>query len=395
MDKIKTALNQLGRGGMIIVVDDQNRENEGDLIAAADLITPQQINFMITHGRGLVCLALPGTRIDKLQLPLLQRTAVDHDHHGTAFTFSLDAKNGITTGISAYDRTHTIKLAMQPNVNPDNFVVPGHIFPLRAKERGVLERRGHTEAAVDLTRLAGLEPGGVICEILNDDGTMMRLPELEIFAEKHQLPLISIEDLVALRERLEITQAEAKLPTKWGDFNVCIYKDIDDHDNVVLWHGDFKKVPSPLIRIHSECLTGDVFGSKKCDCGDQLEESIQQIATEPAGMIIYLRQEGRGIGLAQKIKAYALQEQGLDTVEANHVLGYPTDNRRYDLAIRILTDFGINRVRLLSNNPAKIQAFTHSHITCERVALVIPPCPENTLYQQTKIQKLGHILNEY
>jgi 3,4-dihydroxy 2-butanone 4-phosphate synthase/GTP cyclohydrolase II len=396
MDKIETAIAQLRQGGMIVVVDDENRENEGDLVAAASLIEPQHINFMITHGRGLVCLALPVARANQLHLPIMQRTAMDHDHYGTAFTFSIDARCGITTGISASDRAHTIKLSMQTDVKAEDFVVPGHIFPLRAKEGGVLTRRGHTEAAVDLTRLAGLEPGGVICEILNEDGTMMRLPALHKFATQNQLPLVSIEDLVQLRKKLEATPAEANLPTRWGNFKIRIYPDKDGKEHVVLWRGDLTVHSSPpLVRVHSECLTGDVFGSKKCDCGEQLQESLSQIAAEPSGMIIYLRQEGRGIGLMKKIQAYALQEQGLDTVEANQALGCPVDSRTYEAVIQILSDFGLKSIRLLSNNPSKIISLQQSSIDCNRIPLIIPPQRENAFYQQIKQTKLGHLQEIY
>lgn len=394
MDKIETAIDQLRQGGMIVVVDDENRENEGDLIAPAALIDSHHINFMITHGRGLVCLALPAARADQLHLPIMQRTAADYDHFGTAFTFSIDARCGITTGISAHDRAHTIRLSMQADVQAEDFVVPGHIFPLRAKESGVLARRGHTEAAVDLTRLAGLEPGGVICEILNEDGTMMRLPALREFAAQHQLPLISIDDLVQWRKKLEKTPAEANLPTRWGNFKIRIYPDKEGKEHVVLWHGDLHH-SSPLVRVHSECLTGDVFGSKKCDCGEQLQESLCQIAAEPSGMIIYLRQEGRGIGLMKKIQAYALQEQGLDTVEANHALGCPADGRTYEMVVHILSDFGLQSVRLLSNNPRKITSLQQSSIDCDRVPLIIPTCIENSFYQQVKQTKLGHLQEIY
>lgn len=395
MDKIETALAQLRQGGMIVVVDDENRENEGDLVVAASLIEPHHINFMITHGRGLVCLALPVERANHLHLPIMQRTAMDYDQFGTAFTFSIDARYGITTGISASDRAHTIRLSMQSDVKAEDFVVPGHIFPLRAKEGGVLTRRGHTEAAVDLTRLAGLDPGGVICEILNEDGTMMRLPELCEFAIQNQLPLVSIEDLVQLRTKLENIPAEATLPTRWGNFKIRVYPDKDGKEHVVLWHGDLNHPTPPLVRVHSECLTGDVFGSKKCDCGEQLQESLSQIAAEPSGMIIYLRQEGRGIGLMKKIQAYALQEQGLDTVEANQALGCPIDSRTYEAVIQILSDFDLQSIRLLSNNPRKISSLQQSSITCNRVPLIIPTQIENTFYQQIKQTKLGHLQEIY
>lgn len=391
MDKIETAIEHLRTGKMIVVVDDENRENEGDLITAAELITPAQINFMITHGRGLVCLALPAARIDHLQLSLLKSSKKNQDSFSTAFTESIDAKEGVTTGISAFDRAQTIRQAMQKNASGHDFVVPGHMFPLRAQPGGVLTRRGHTEAAVDLTSLAGLEPGGVICELLNADGSMMRLPQLEIFAKQHQLPLISIEDLVKFRLSFSSMNAHATIPTAWGDYFVRVFSDEQGREHLVLWRGELSLVESPLVRIHSECLTGDVFGSKKCDCGQQLEHSMRQIANEKAGMIIYLRQEGRGIGLSEKIKAYALQEKGFDTVEANQLLGHPADGRSYGIVVKILEEFGINSVRLLSNNPLKIESLRSANIACSRISLAIPSHPENHFYLQTKIQKLGHI----
>lgn len=389
MHKIEEALAYLRNGKMIIVVDDEKRENEGDLVVAASSITPEQINFMITYGRGLVCLALPPSRVKAMGLPLLQRNTQEQDHYGTAFTLSIDAKTGISTGISAYDRAHTIKLAMCSAVASNDFVVPGHVFPLQAKEKGVLERRGHTEAAVDLTRLAGLEPGGVICEILNEDGTMMRLPQLQKFAHKHDLPLIKINDLIAFRRQTESIFPTTTIPTRWGNFNLLVYPD-GGKEHVVLCHGKIEDIENPLIRIHSECLTGDIFGSRKCDCGDQLDESLKRIAREPAGMIIYLRQEGRGIGLTKKIQAYALQAKGFDTVEANQILGCDVDSRTYDTAVKVLRNFNIKSVRILTNNPDKVNTLREAGIKCSRSSLTIPATTENYLYQKTKIQKLGH-----
>ena len=393
MSHITDVLHSLQQGSMIIVVDDEDRENEGDLICSASLITAEQVNFMARFGRGLICIALPSDQIEKLDLSLMLRNEGESDAFGTAFTYSIDAKDGITTGISAHDRALTIRLAVDPNTTVDKLVVPGHIFPLKAKNGGVIERRGHTEAAVDLTRLAGLIPGGVICEILNDDGTMMRLPDLKIFAKQHNLPIVSIDELVKYRITTEIKSVcETVLPTPWGLFNHSIYHDSTGKEHVLMSLGSFSADDIPLVRIHSECLTGDVFESLRCDCGAQLKQSLHLLKQEGAGVLIYLRQEGRGIGLTEKIKAYGLQDQGLDTVEANHALGHATDLRRYDVAIKMLQDLGITKVRLLTNNPIKINYLEQRGITVIHCPLLVEINKHNKRYQQSKAQKLGHLI---
>lgn len=392
MDCIEKALNQLQKGGMVVVVDDENRENEGDLVCLASTVTAEQINFMCKYGRGLICLGLPPKQIKQLALPLMSRKDGLGDFFGTAFTYSIDAKEGVSTGISAADRALTIRLAANSATTPDQLSVPGHVFPLEAKLGGVLERRGHTEASVDLSRLAGVEPGGVICEIMNEDGTMMRLPDLQIFAKQHQLPLISIQDLVDYRLNQELkNKCQSYLPTPLATFNQRIYHDVQGREHVLLWLGDLN-AKVPLVRIHSECLTGDVFGSLRCDCGLQLSQSIELISREKAGILMYLRQEGRGIGLTEKIKAYALQDQGLDTVEANHALGHEADVRSYEMPLKMLFDLGIHKIRLLTNNPLKISYLERHSIKVERIPLLVTSTPYNECYQSTKAAKLGHLI---
>lgn len=393
MASITEALCSLQQGAMIIVVDDEGRENEGDLICSASLVTAEQVNFMARFGRGLICLALPPEQIEKLDLSLMVRNAGESDAFGTAFTYSIDAKDGITTGISAHDRALTIRLAVDPNTTVDKLVVPGHMFPLKAKSGGVTERRGHTEAAVDLTRLAGLVPGGVICEILNDDGTMMRLPSLKTFAQEHNLPIISIDELVKYRINTEIkSMCKTVLPTPCGLFNQSIYHDSVGKEHVLMSLESFSIDDVPLVRIHSECLTGDVFESLRCDCGAQLKQSLRLIEQEGAGVLIYLRQEGRGIGLTEKIKAYALQDQGLDTVEANHALGHATDLRQYEVAVKMLQDLGVTAVRLLTNNPSKINYLEEHGIKVIPSPLLIEINKYSERYQQSKAEKLGHYI---
>lgn len=393
LDTIEDALLQLQSGGMIVVVDDENRENEGDLVCAAVTITADQVNFMSKFGRGLICVALPPEQISRLKLPMMSRNIGEGDAYGTAFTYSIDAKQGISTGISAADRALTIRLAVDPLTAPDALSVPGHIFPLEAKGGGVLVRRGHTEASVDLTQLAGLESGGVICEILKEDGSMMRLPDLKIFAKQHDLPLISIHDLVQYRLEKEIHAiCETHLPTPLATFNQRIYHDNNGREHVLLWTGDLTSVQNPLVRIHSECLTGDVFQSSRCDCGSQLNKALTLIAQEGTGILIYLKQEGRGIGLTEKIKAYALQDHGLDTVEANIALGHKVDLRSYDVALKMLQDLQVKRVRLLTNNPLKVQYLQQYQIEVTRLPHIVEPTPHNQFYQQTKARKLGHFL---
>ncbi len=381
-------------GKMLILVDDENRENEGDLIIAADHITPEAINFMTQYGRGLVCMPLHQDIISQLHLPKM--VAENHSRQGTPFTVSIGAAQGITTGISATDRARTVQAAANPAATPNDIVSPGHIFPLCADSGGVLARRGHTEGCVDLARLAGLRQAAVLCEITNTNGTMARMPELEVFAKEHDLGILLIDDIAKYRlqhEALVHEQAAAKIPIKGiGDFTLKILTDdITKQQFVVLQAGELKS--SALVRIHSECFTGDLLGSMRCDCGSQLHTALQQIHTE-GGVLLYMPQEGRGIGLLNKIKAYALQDNGLDTVEANHKLGLPIDSRDYGWCAQILKSLGVNEVRLLTNNPKKIIGLeTYGVKVKERVALEIETNPYNEQYLQTKKEKLGHLLN--
>lgn len=391
MVNISDALEFLQQGKMIVVVDDAHRENEGDLICAASTVTAEQINFMAKYGRGLICVALPSEQIERLGLPLMVRGEDETDMFGTAFTYSVDAKEGVTTGISAHDRALTIRLAADPHSTQDMLVVPGHMFPLVAKKDGVFERRGHTETAVDLTRLAGLVPGGVICEILHDDGTMMRLPELKKFAHMHGLPIISVEDVVQYRISTEIKKmSTTTLPTPWGVFDVAVYHDVMRREHLCMTLGKCAPEDKPIVRIHSECLTGDVFESLRCDCGMQLKQSLQLIGKHGQGVIIYLRQEGRGIGLTEKIKAYALQDEGLDTVEANHALGHPTDARHYEVAVKMLRDLSLNNIFLLTNNPYKNNYLKQHKIEVTQLALLAEVNQYSERYQRSKATKMGH-----
>lgn len=391
MVNISEALEFLQQGKMIVVVDDAHRENEGDLICAASTVTAEQINFMAKFGRGLICVALPSEQIERLGLPLMVRGEDETDMFGTAFTYSVDAKEGVTTGISAHDRALTIRLAADPHSTQDMLVVPGHMFPLVAKKDGVLERRGHTETAVDLTRLAGLVPGGVICEILHDDGTMMRLPELKKFAHMHGLPIISVEDVVQYRISTEIKKmSTTTLPTPWGVFDVAVYHDVMGREHLAMTLGTCAPEDKPIVRIHSECLTGDVFESLRCDCGMQLKQSLQLIGKHEQGVLIYLRQEGRGIGLTEKIKAYALQDEGLDTVEANHALGHAIDARRYEVAVKILRDLNLTTIFLLTNNPSKIKFLRQYGIEVSPLALLVEVNQYSERYQRSKATKMGH-----
>lgn len=393
LDSIQQAILELKHGRMIVVVDDEHRENEGDLICAANLVSAEHINFMATYGRGLICLALPSEQINKLNLPLMRRKEIFEDVYETAFTYTIDAKEGISTGISAADRALTIKLAVQPETREEQLCVPGHIFPLRAQDGGVFKRRGHTEAAVDLTKFAGLNPGGVICEILNPDGSMMRLPDLRIFCERHKLALISIQDLVKYRLDTEIkSMGESSLPTPAATLQQRVYHDKQGREHVLLWKGNVSATKNPLVRIHSECLTGDVFESCRCDCGPQLKTALDLISEEESGILVYLRQEGRGIGLTEKIKAYALQDTGMDTVEANTALGHDVDRRTYEVALKMLSDLGVNSVRLLTNNPLKVSYLEQHQIRVSRIPLLIEPTTHNEHYQQTKARRLGHFI---
>ncbi len=399
-DEIADALAAIRNGECVVVVDDEKRENEGDLICAAQFATPQQINFMATEARGLICLAMQGEKLDKLDLPLMVDRNTDSNQ--TAFTVSIDAgpEFGVSTGISAEDRAKTIQVALNSKTKPIDLRRPGHIFPLRAKIGGVLKRAGHTEAAVDLSLLAGLSPAGVICEIQNQDGSMARLPELKKYAHERNLKLISIADLIHYRlenERFVYRQAVAKLPSLFGDFKAIGYKnELDGSEHVAIIKGDQENLKEPvLVRMHSECLTGDAFGSLRCDCRPQLEAALSRISEEGEGVVVYLRQEGRGIGLVNKLKAYNLQDGGLDTVEANEKLGFPADLRNYGVGAQILTDLGINRLKLLTNNPRKIAGLGGYGLqVVSRVPLVICPGDHNAAYLEVKREKLGHLIDK-
>ena len=393
---IEQAIERLKAGKMIILMDDEGRENEGDLVMAAEHVTPEAINFMSRFGCGLICLPMAEDLIDKMQLPMM--TTNNKSPYGTAFTVSIEAAHGVSTGISAHDRAHTIKVAINPESTPSDIISPGHIFPLRARKKGVLERAGQTEGSVDLARLAGLAPAAVICEIINEDGTMSRREELDLFSEKHQIPLVTIKDLIDYRVKHECLVTEAAttgIPLQdHGVFNMTVFENaLDTAEHFALVKPLVFANQIPLVRIHSECITGDVFKSCKCDCGQQLEQSLSLIAKE-GGVLIYLRQEGRGIGLANKLKAYTLQEElGLDTVDANLKLGLPADDRNYAIAYQILNYFGMNTVRLLTNNPVKIEALERFGVVVhERIALEIESTVENRNYLKTKKEKLGHLL---
>ena len=395
-NSIGEAIDLLRRGEMIVVVDDEKRENEGDLVAAAEKITPDIVNFMAKYGRGLICVAMEGERLAKLGLTRM--VPVDEgDQFRTAFMQSVDARKGVTTGISAYDRARTIQILLADDSAPDDLIRPGHVFPLEAVEGGVLRRTGHTEASVDLVRDAGLKPAGVICEILREDGKMARLPELLEFAAHHKLPIVSIADLVAYRRRKEkLVELERKvqLPTDAGLYDLYLYKSLlDDKHHLALVMGNPTGQPSTLVRVHSECLTGDVFGSLRCDCGLQLRASMQLVAAEGHGVILYMRQEGRGIGLAKKIHAYELQEDGLDTVEANEHLGFEADLRDYGIGAQILADLHLHKIRLITNNPKKMIGLKGYGLEIvERIPLVFPSTAHNERYLETKKTKLGHWL---
>lgn len=391
---IEQAIETLKAGKMIILMDDEDRENEGDLVMAAEHATPEAINFMSRFGCGLICLPMAEELIDTLQLPMMAQN--NKSPYGTAFTVSIEAAQGVSTGISASDRSHTIRVAIDAEARPEHIISPGHVFPLRAKKKGVLERAGQTEGSVDLVRMAGLRPAAVICEIINEDGTMSRRDELALFSEKHKIPMVTIKDLIEYRIRHETlvhAAATTRIPLEQhGVFSMTVFENaLDNAEHFVLVKPPLYGNRVPLVRVHSECITGDVFGSCKCDCGKQLDLSLSMIAAE-GGALIYLRQEGRGIGLANKLKAYSLQEQGLDTVEANLKLGLPADDRDYAVAYQILNYLGINSIRMLTNNPLKIAALQRYGITAERIPLEIKATDENRSYLVTKKHKLGHLL---
>jgi 3,4-dihydroxy 2-butanone 4-phosphate synthase/GTP cyclohydrolase II len=393
---IEEAVDAIRAGRMVIVVDDEDRENEGDLTIAADKVTPDAINFMARHGRGLICMSMTGERLDQLEIPLMvnQNTTT----FNTAFCVSIEAKHDVSTGISAADRAATVKAAIDPKTRPADLARPGHMFPLRARDGGVLVRAGQTEAAVDLARIAGLYPAGVICEIMNEDGTMARVPELTKFAKKHRLLMITIADLIQYRmqtERLVTRVATAALPTEHGAFRIVAYQNhIDSETHIALVRGEIGDGSDVLVRVHSKCLTGDVFHSARCDCGDQLETALARIATEGRGVLLYLNQEGRGIGLANKIRAYELQDQGLDTVEANERLGFKADQRDYGIGAQILSDLGVKTMRLLTNNPRKFVGLQgYGLAISDAVPLEIPASDHTRRYLKTKKDKLGHRLS--
>jgi 3,4-dihydroxy 2-butanone 4-phosphate synthase/GTP cyclohydrolase II len=399
MNTTAELIEDIRKGKMVILVDDEDRENEGDLVVAADSITPELVNFMAVEARGLICLSLAQEQIERLAIPLMVKEEQNHTPHKTAFTVSIEAASGVTTGISAADRAHTIRVASNPDAKSSDIIVPGHIFPIRAKPGGVLKRAGHTEGSVDLAKLAGLNPAAVICEVINVDGTMARLPDLRKFAAKHGLRIGSIVDLIRYRiqnETLVSEVAHAKLPTAFGEgFVVRAFTNtLDGVEHLVLQKGEISPDEPVLVRVHSECMTGDVFGSQRCDCGPQLHKAMAMVSEAGKGVIMYLRQEGRGIGLANKIKAYQLQDQGMDTVDANLHLGFPMDSRDYGIGAQILRTIGLRKIRLLTNNPAKrVGLKGYGLEIVERVPLIVEANRNNIGYLQVKREKMGHLFN--
>jgi len=393
---IQEAIEDIKNGKMVILVDDEDRENEGDLCMAAEHVTPEAINFMAKHGRGLICLSMAGDLADRMELPLM--TTNNKSQFGTAFTISIEARKGVTTGISAKDRATTILAAVADEAKPGDLVSPGHVFPIRARKGGVLVRTGQTEGSVDLSRLAYLKPAGVICEIMKEDGTMARMPDLDLFAKEHGIKIVTVADLIDFRmqhERLIKRIAEANLPTKYGgEFRIIVYEnDVDEMKHIALVKGDIQPEDEVLVRVHSECVTGDLFGSLRCDCGDQLHKAMEMVDREGKGVIVYMHQEGRGIGLANKIRAYDLQENGRDTVEANIELGFKEDLRDYGIGAQILVDLGVRKMRLMTNNPKKIVGVEGYGVTVVgRVPVEIEPNENNIRYLKTKKDKMGHLL---